>query len=82
LDTVRLRYLGEHRALVTPLGREVEPEELVTIPGRMATSEETAGQPADSLYIVSGNPPVLRAWAESLWRNETPATASAKEKGK
>ncbi len=82
MKTVSLRYLGAHRALVTPLGREVEPEELVTFPGRLATAEETAGQPAGAVYAVSGNPPTLRAWPESQWRNETPAAASKEEKAK
>ncbi len=79
MSIVHLRFRGSAPVLVTPLGRTVEPEELVKFPGSVV---EPKGQPADAIYVESGNPPSVRAWPTSLWVNETPATSAAKEKVK
>lgn len=76
MNIVHLRYVGDHPVLVTPLGRTVEPDELVKFPG---TVVEPEGQPAGATYIESGNPAQVRAWPTSLWANETPAAARNKE---
>ena len=86
-DIVRLRYVGAGPVSVPVLGREVKPEELVEIPGRVLTEviPDGADKPvpvpedADYILIESGNPAQRRAWPKSLWRNET-VTARAKSK--
>lgn len=91
-DVVRLRYVGALPVTVPALGREVEPEHLVEFPGRVLTEhpkerpddKKEAVRPvpedADYILIESGNPPQVRAWQKSLWRNETVVSRSAKSK--
>jgi len=74
-DILRLRYVGAAPAQIPILGREVEPEHLVEVPGRIVT-HDADGKPiahADDCFLAEvGNPPQLRAFPLSLWRNETP----------
>lgn len=87
-DIVRLRYTGSGPVLVTPLGRAVDPDNLVEFAGRVLTHHPPAHAdadpqpvPADADYylIESGNPPVVRAWPKSLWANETVVSKKTKE---
>lgn len=64
-DLVRLRFLGTTPVTVPLLGRDVEPDCIVDVPGRVSEEQD------DCLLIESGNPPDVRAWPKSLWRNET-----------
>lgn len=82
-DILRLRYVGAAPASVPVLGKTVEPDHLVEVPGRIVTHDAN-GDPiehaADCFLAEIGNPPQLRAWPLSLWRDETPAKkTTAKE---
>lgn len=87
-DVVRLRYVGTGPVAVPVLGRDVEPEQIIEIAGRVLT-EYPPSKPdavpvpvpedADYLLIEAGNPPELRAWPKSLWRNETVVSRKPKE---
>lgn len=88
-DIVRLRYVGALPMSVPAIGQEVEPEHLVEFPGKVLVELPADGphdarpvpEDADYVLIESGNPPLVRAWQKSLWRNETPVSrASAKSK--
>lgn len=80
---VRLRFVGTVPVLAVGLGRQVKPDELVEVPGVVLTEWTPPGETkpvpvlenADHYLIESGNPPVVRAWPKTLWRNETPARA-------
>lgn len=74
-DIVRLRYIGSAPASVPAIGREVEPDHIVEFAGRVLGEQPTD----EAVLIESGNPPQVRAWPASLWRNET-AVASKKSK--
>lgn len=90
-NIVRLRYIGAHQAAVPVIGQEVKPDHLVEFPGRVLSEHpkdrpddpDEAARPvpedADYVLVESGNPPEVRAWQKSLWRNETPV-ASKKSK--
>ncbi len=90
-DIVRLRYVGALPTSVPALGQEVEPDLIYEFPGKVLThhpknrpddkDEQLRPVPedADFVLIESGNPPQVRAWQKSLWRNETPV-ASKKSK--
>lgn len=77
-DVLRLRFLGESEALIPALGRTVEPEQLVDVPGRLLSTAEQCEEfgvtlpPDDALLIAVGNPVEVRAFPTSLWRDETP----------
>ena len=64
-DIVRLRYLGADTVAVSVLGKEVEPDCLVDFPGQVLEDND------DHYLIETGNPPELRAWPKSRWRDET-----------
>lgn len=71
-DVVRLRYIGAAPVTVPMLGREVEPDCIVDFPGKViTTAPEGAAWGDDAIHIESGNPPDVRAWPSSLWRDET-----------
>ena len=72
-DILRMRYLGIETASVPVIGKEVEPDCLVDFPGAVIEDNE------DHYLIESGNPPELRAWPKSRWRNETPTSKKPKE---
>ena len=74
-DIVRLRYIGAVPVNVPSIvhGPDgVAPDTIVEFPGKVLT-----GPPAgvvwldDAIHIEAGNPPEVRAWPKSLWRNET-----------
>jgi hypothetical protein len=74
-DILRLRYIGAAPATVPALGKTVEPDHLVEVPGRLVD-----GGADDCFLAETGNPPQLRAWPLSTWRNETPVKkTTAKE---
>lgn len=75
-DILRLRYVGAAPVAVPVLGRDVEPDCIVEVPGRIVTDVDHA---ADCFLAETGNPPELRAWPTSLWRDETPTKKPAKE---
>lgn len=83
-DILRLRYVGAAPVAVPALGREVQPDCVYEVPGRIVTTDAD-GKPiehaADCFLAETGNPPTLRAWPTSVWRDETPVkpTKSAKE---
>lgn len=85
-DIVRLRYVGALPMSVPAIGQEVEPDHLYEIPGRVLTEQPADGphpvrpipEDADYVLIESGNPPQIRAWQKSLWRNETVTSRKAK----
>lgn len=81
MDTVRLRFIGPDTRTVPTLGREVEPDTLVEFPGKVLT-EAPEGEVwlDDAIHIESGNPPQVRAWPTSLWRNETTAVRASAAK--
>lgn len=87
MNVVRLRYLGTAPVNAAAIGREVKPEELAEFPGSVLTEwtppgakePVPAGEDADHYLIESGNPPVVRAWPKTVWRNETPAAKKSKE---
>lgn len=84
-DVVRLRYLGNEKRAIPALGREVEPEQIVDVPGRVLTAAEDfkahgVTPPGDDAIAVElGNPPEVRLFPLSTWRDETPAGKKAKE---
>lgn len=85
-NVLRLRFLGPTEALIPVVGRVVEPEELVDVPGRVLADPEelkefgVAAPPDDALLAAVGNPAEIRAFPHSLWRDETPAaTKKTKE---
>lgn len=66
-DILRLRYVGAAPATVPMLGKNVVPDEIVEVPGRIVEGG------ADDCFLAEiGNPPTLRAWPTSTWRDETP----------
>ena len=69
--TCRLRYVGALPTLVAPVGREVQPDQIVEFIGQVVDPEEH--EPDDAIYTVMGNPPRVVAWPLSQWRDETPA---------
>lgn len=83
-DIVRLRYLGPGTVTVPVIGgQKVKADCIVDFPGRVLTEHPADGpdakprpvpEDADYVLIESGNPPQIRAWQKSLWRNETPAS--------
>lgn len=75
-DILRLRYVGPAPAQIPILGREVEPDCIVEVPGRIVTDQPHA---ADCFLAEVGNPPQTRAWPLSLWRDETPTKPARKE---
>lgn len=78
---LRLRYLGQAPALVPVLGRQVDVDELVDVPGRHVTEAEAGCPVPDDAYLIAtGNPPEVRAWPHSMWRDETTAVAAKKPK--
>lgn len=80
-NVLRLRFMGDGPVLCVPLGRQVMPEELCEVPGRVLTDwtppgeKEPVSVPADAdfLLVETGNPPTIHAWPKSTWRDETPA---------
>lgn len=66
-DILRLRYVGAAPVSVPVLGKEVEPDHLVEVPGRIVE-----GGAADCFLAELGNPPQIRAFPLSMWRDETP----------
>lgn len=70
-DILRLRYVGAAPVAVPVLGRDVEPDCIVEVPGRIVE-----GGAADCFLAETGNPPEVRAWPTSLWRDETPTKKS------
>lgn len=81
-DILRLRYVGAAPVSVPVLGKEVEPDHLVEVPGRIVThdAEGKAIDHAPDCFLAEiGNPPQLRAWPLSLWRDETPTKKTVKE---
>lgn len=81
-DILRLRYIGAAPVSVPVLGKDVAPDHLVEVPGRIVT-HDADGKPithaADCFLAEIGNPPQLRAWPLSQWRDETPVKKTAKE---
>ncbi len=86
-SVVRLRFLGTAPVLAVGLGREVQPDELCEVPGTVLSEWTAPGEkepkpvPEDADYylIETGNPPVVRAWPKSKWRNETPVSGKSKK---
>lgn len=83
-DLLRLRFLGDQARTVPVVGRAVEPEELVDVPGRIATAEDLKAAGVnppgdDALAVLLGNPPEVRLFPLSMWRDETPAAKKPKE---
>lgn len=73
-DILRLRYVGAAPVSVPVLGKEVEPDHLVEVPGRIVEGG------ADDCFLAEvGNPLQLRAWPTSMWRDETPVKKTVKE---
>lgn len=81
-DILRLRYVGAAPVSVPVLGKEVQPDCLVEVPGRIVT-HDADGKPiehaADCFLAEVGNPPTVRAWPLSTWRDETPVKKTVKE---
>lgn len=75
-DICRLRYVGATAVTVPALGREVEPDCIVDVPGRIITD----GVPDGADYFLAEVNGQVRAWPTSVWRNETP-DAPTKKKG-
>ena len=74
-DILRLRYLGGETVTVPVIGKEVEPDCLVDVPGVLLEEFD------DHYLIESGNPPENRAWPKSRWRNETAAKKPKDDRG-
>lgn len=80
-NVLRLRFLGQTEALIPVVGREIAPEELVDVPGRILADPEELKEfgvsmpPADAFLVAVGNPVEVRAFPHSLWRDETPVAA-------
>jgi hypothetical protein len=74
-DIVRLRYIGVVPVNVPAIAHDPEgvaPDSLVEFPGRVLDdTPQGAVWLDDAIYIESGNPPQVRAWPTSLWRDET-----------
>jgi hypothetical protein len=83
-DIVRLRFIGAVPVNVPSIahGPEgVEPDSIVEFPGRVVTEPpEGVTWLDDAIHIDSGNPPEVRAWPKSLWRDETPVSNARKPK--
>jgi hypothetical protein len=78
-DIVRLRYVGAAAINVPAIAHGedgVQPDTIVEFGGKIVDVE---GGADDAIHIESGNPPEVRAWPKSLWRDET-ATSRGKAK--
>ncbi len=62
-DVVRLRYIGAQPVFSAVLGRDVEPDCIIDVPG---VAEEH-----DDCYIIDPGTDQVRAWPKTQWRNET-----------
>lgn len=65
-DIVRLRFVGNHEVAVPALGRSVEPDHIIDFAGKVLDGAD------DAVTIEFGNPPIVRAFPRSLWKDETP----------
>jgi hypothetical protein len=63
-DVLRVRYLGDAPALIPLAGREVEPDNVFTVPGKVV------GEGADHVLVEVGTQTV--ALATALFAVETP----------
>lgn len=89
-DIVRLRWLGadaQHIPVINGVAESavVEPDSIFDLPGRVVESDKELralgldpAAHADAIVVEFGNPPVVRAFPTSLFRNET-AKSKAKE---
>lgn len=71
-DVLRVRYLGDGPAFVTLVGREVEPDSVFDVAGKVVTGEDAAAEDADHVLVEAGNPPQRWALAKALYAVETP----------
>lgn len=84
-DVMRLRYIGATTINVPVLGRDVEPDTVIDIPARQVTDPGELRELglvaplADCLLVMLGNPPEVRTFPTSLWRDETPVKKISKE---
>lgn len=78
MDMCRLRYVGDAPVAVPVLGREADPDCIVDFPGRIIPNTEH--DPDDCFLVEFGNPPQVRAFPTSVWRNETPEVPVKKSK--
>jgi hypothetical protein len=90
-DIVRLRWLGadaQHIPVINGVAESatVEPDSIFDLPGRVIESDKELAKlgldPAlhtDAIVVEFGNPPVIRAFPTSLYRNETASKSKAKE---
>jgi len=76
-DVLRLRYVGAHPVTVPLVGREVQPEELIEVPGRAVNDadlkEHKVSPSSDAFLALAGNPPQVLAFPLTSWSDETPA---------
>lgn len=78
MNMVRLRFVGPAPVAVPALGREIEPDSIVEMPGWILTDPDematlgVAPPAADCFLAVLGNPPRVSAFPTSMWRDETP----------
>lgn len=83
-DIVRLRYIGAAPVNVPAIvhGEDgVAPDTIVEFGGRVLDKAPDGVVFADdAIHIESGNPPEVRAWPKSLWRDETAVTSRPKSK--
>lgn len=77
-DIVRLRFVGPAPVAVPAIGREVDPDCVVDLPGRILTDPAEIKAlglelPAADCFLAElGNPPRVSAFPTSTWRDETP----------
>jgi len=86
-DVLKVRWLGQQTENLALAGRDVAPDCVFDLPGRLldeAEHREALGLPAgapfapDHVLVETGNPPQLRALPRSTYRVETPARTAPK----
>lgn len=63
-DVARLRFIGPEPVHVAVLGRQVDPDCVVDVPGSV--------EELDDCYVIDpGGDGQARAWPKSMWKDET-----------
>lgn len=77
-DILRIRFLGDSTVFIPDAGREVEPDTVFELPGKVLEDDEAA----DHVLVETGNPPDRRCLARSLFRVENPPRGRAVAAGR
>lgn len=75
-DILRVRYLGGATASIPLAGRDVDPDCVFDLPGRVVEDQEDA----DHVLVEVGNPPERRTLPRALYKLERAPKTTAKPK--